>query len=133
MKYQHAEAFRLMKYLTKTGEFEIIWNSRDGVTPFCITSRSGDEATHVEDMLAPDYDPSVGERIFVDLTEERAKEIATKRVELFWDHPECPARERWATKEEAVAALLPGIFNNGRQPNLVVVTKQVLQELKGRA
>lgn len=36
-KYKHAEAYCLMKYkCEKCGKTEILWNSRDGVTPFMI-------------------------------------------------------------------------------------------------
>ena len=36
--YRHAEAFALMPYACKVcGNFEWLWNSRDGVTPFCIS------------------------------------------------------------------------------------------------
>lgn len=132
-KYHHAEAFRLMKYRAPNGEIELIWNSRDGVTPFIVRLRSGNEAQHVDwrgDLLAPDYVPRLGERIFVDLTDGRAREIARSRVELFWDHPQCPAREQWPSKDVAVAALLPGIYGDGKQPDLIEVTPEVLCKLK---
>lgn len=78
--YNHSEAFCLMKYRSDDGtEEEIIWNSRDGVTPFVISLRSGKPATHVDwknDRCVPDYEPKTGERIFVDLTYERALEHA---------------------------------------------------------
>ena len=36
-EYKHAEAFCLMKYrCEKCGQAEVVWNSRDGVTPFII-------------------------------------------------------------------------------------------------
>ena len=75
---KHAEAFCLMHYCFNSFEFEfllfggrveIVWNSRDGVTPFCIRCRHcGGEMTHVcweRDVYAPDYKPFAGQRVFV--------------------------------------------------------------------
>lgn len=81
--YQHAEAFMLMTYRAGDEE-ERIWNSRDGVTPFVITLKSGKVATHEDwhaDVRAPDYQPQPGERIFADLTADRARELAEARVD----------------------------------------------------
>lgn len=64
-------------------ESEVIWNSRDGVTPFVITLRSGKPATHVDwraDRRVPDYQPKPDDRIFVDLTRERAKKYARRAL-----------------------------------------------------
>lgn len=45
-EYRHAEAFCLMTYLCKgCGHREVIWNSRDGVTPFAATCPSCGGAT----------------------------------------------------------------------------------------
>ena len=87
-KHQHSEAFCLMKYISddKT-ETEMIWNSRDGVTPFVITLKSGKQATHTEwsnDQYLPDYKPKPGERIFVDMTEERRKELTLANCQRYW-------------------------------------------------
>lgn len=85
MIYNHREAYCLMKYRSDDGtEEEIIWNSRDGVTPFTLTLRSGKIATHVDwqlDRRVPDYVPKSGERIFIDLTKERAMELAARHLE----------------------------------------------------
>lgn len=96
-RYKHAEAFCLMTYQADDGsESEVVWNSRDGVTPFVIPLRSGKTATHVNwrgDVRTPDYAPPAGSRIFVDLTMERALEQARRNL------------ARWA--EEGVFAELP--------------------------
>lgn len=80
--YNHAEAFCLMQYATEDGsERELIWNSRDGVTPMYITSRSGREMRHVnwrDDRCLPDYEPPDGSRLFVDMTRQHALEIARR-------------------------------------------------------
>jgi hypothetical protein len=109
-KYNHVEAFCLMKYQTLDGrETEILWNSRDGVTPFCIVSKSGKEMRHVDwrsDKQVVDYQPKPGERIFKDMSPERAREIAAKRVERWWDDPEYPIKDKFPSKEAAVEDLL---------------------------
>lgn len=105
-KYDHVEAFCLMLYRDTAGNEEWIWNSRDGVTPFCITSRQGLEARHVEwhrDRRVPDHKPKPGERIFVDLTIEKAREYRTRYVERFW--PRYQMSERYASKEAAIEEL----------------------------
>ena len=92
--HQHREAFCLMQYQADDGtEVEWIWNSRDGVTPFVITLRSGKSARHVDwsgDIYAPDHRPQPGDRIFVDLIPERAIERRRAFVDRWWDDPEMP-------------------------------------------
>lgn len=94
-KHNHPEAFCLMTYQADDGsETETIWNSRDGVTPFGLTLRSGKPARHINwqgDVYAPNHVPKPGDRIFVDLTEERARQNALRMVNL---HPQyIPAGE----------------------------------------
>lgn len=109
MSYKHAEAYCLMTYRSDDEtEEEIIWNSRDGVTPFTITLRSGKPARHVnwrDDVRDPDYKPKPGERIFVDLTPERAEEHA-RRVMSNWEH--LPQRELPSLKELTQSYLRDG-------------------------
>lgn len=84
-KHVHAEAFCLMKYVSDDGtEEEVLWNSRDGVTPFVITLRSGMQATHRDwsgDVYAPDHQPKKGDRIFVNMTEKRAEILARHNMD----------------------------------------------------
>ena len=128
---QHPEAFCLMKYATDDGsEIEWIWNSRDGVTPFCIRTRSGEkEMRHIDwqfDICIPHYKPSKGERIFVDLTRERAEQFARERVETYWNHPEYPMSERtdlWTNKEEAVVYLANSLLEHPGAPALIEVSE----------
>ncbi len=128
-KYNHVEAFCLMKYATKDGaETEIVWNSRDGVTPYIIPSKSGAEMSHVDwrnDTRTLDYQPKPGDRIFVDLGAERAKKLATERVERYWDHPEYPMSRMYGTKEEAVEGLLKANEFAPDAPHLVEWTPEM--------
>jgi len=86
---KQAEGFKLMHYVSKDGEeHEILWNSRDGITPFVISSRGGVEMSHVDwphDVYAPFFVPPVGMRIFVDLTLEKAMEYRTEYVAKWWN------------------------------------------------
>lgn len=87
--YKHAEAFCLMTYQSDDGtEEEIIWNSRDGVTPFVITMKSGKTGKHINwrnDRRVLDYVPQPGERIFIDLTREKAVEYARRNLRRWED------------------------------------------------
>lgn len=122
---KHVEAFCLMQYQDRiTGEIEIIWNSRDGVTPFIVTSRRGNEAVHAawsEDKSVPDHRPKPGDRIFVDLTLVRAKERASDFVEKWWDVGASGLTSRFKTKEQAVKELAKSEKLDGR-PDLIEFT-----------
>jgi hypothetical protein len=87
------EAYKLMAYRAKDGDtIEILWNSRDGVTPFILHSQDGEEMNHVDwgrDIYAPFFVPAVGARIFVDLTMERAIEYRKQYVERYWEVDVC--------------------------------------------
>jgi hypothetical protein len=110
--YRHAEAFCLMTYRADDGtEEEVIWNSRDGVTPFVIDLRSGKPAIHVGwhlDRCVPDYVPPSGSRIFVDLTEDTARQRARRAAERWFADDSSlgqQARAQFRTVEEMTDAL----------------------------
>ena len=125
---QHAEAFALMVYTDQTtGEEELLWNSRDGITPFCITSRAGNEARHTHwrrDEPAPLHVPAVGDRVFVDLTLARAREHRRAWVEKHWARwPQLA--EDFETQEAAVAQLAELDMREPGSPDLVVVDEEL--------
>ena len=124
--YNHVEAFCLMTYRCKDcGKTEWLWNSRDGVTPFIIGCRyCGGEEQHADwhrDVRVPNYDPKPGERIFVDMTRERAEEIARKRIEYFkklgYKAPDIDPEER-------LRDLVEDIWGEGRTPAIIEVPKK---------
>lgn len=125
--YAHAEAFALMTYRSDDGtEEEVVWNSRDGVTPFVISLRSGKAASHVDwhlDRRVPDYQPPAGSRMFVDLTEERALECARVNAEQWMADPELAAmaREQYGDIETMAHALAAEYLRPGA-PDLIEVT-----------
>lgn len=147
MSWNHKEAFCLMQYRDDvTGEVEIIWNSRDGVTAFGCTSRLGNPMTHINwgrDICQPDFIPNIGDRIWVDLTLEAAREIKTKLVEQLWEEPfrdeqgnvVCQAmKENYETKEEAIEELAKHAmdYGGGGAPMLVEVTEEMQKDLRSQ-
>lgn len=117
--YKHREAFCLMQYRDEvTGAIEILWNSRDGVTPFGIRSRAGNKSYHVnwkQDRCEPHFIPTPGMRLFVDASPKHAhlREAARDQVEKYWDGGEYPMSARWETKEEAIEFLLADWTKDG--------------------
>ena len=114
MNYNHVEAFCLMNYKCRNcGHREQLWNSRDGVTPFiidCIKCDGENEHVHFwMDKRKPFYRPYRGQRIFVDMTEERYLEMMQKRMEYFigTEH-EIPEEKRPEFLEEAVKDMRKG-------------------------
>lgn len=105
--HAHAEAFCLMRYRCiergqtirvttpdgrhafhqgGCGHFEIIWNSRDGVTPFGTTCPScgGHRLQHVDfgaDTYAPDHQLHRGQRFWRDATLEEWIKVYLARIE----------------------------------------------------
>lgn len=133
--HKHGEAFMLMKYASKDGRIvEWIWNSRDGVTPFMVPPRDfkgpgtfDDMLSHVDwhlDQYIPNRKPKPGDRIFVDVTPERARFFAERWCDRFWDHPEYPLRGSYATREEAIEAHLRDEARDGA-PDLITVGEEV--------
>jgi hypothetical protein len=126
-EYQHAEAFCVMTYRSDDGtEDEEVWNSRDGVTPFVITLRSGKQATHVNwrsDVHRPDFIPPPGSRVFIDMTDSRAREITAANCASWWNDGGATgmlARGRFRTLEQMIAELSREMQQPG-QPDLVEV------------
>jgi hypothetical protein len=91
---RNGEAFMRMMYASDDNKIvEWLWNSRDGVTPFCIGAIDDESINlrHVNwngDQYLPDFIPPVGSRIFVDATPELMLPEAVKYVEKYWDEGE---------------------------------------------
>lgn len=123
--HKHAEAFALMNYASDDGtERERIWNSRDGITPFVISSRTGKMMSHVDwdkDAYAPEHKPKPGDRIFVKLTPERARELVTRNVEKTIMQYGLP--DGFTTREEYVEHRVKAAVEGwgGDSPDLVEV------------
>lgn len=130
MTYQHAEAYCLMLYRSDDAtETELIWNSRDGVTPLTITLRSGKPAVHAHwqaDRRAVDYRPLTGSRIFVDLTPERARQLAERNVDAWLDDPDMSGQlmTQFGGREPAIATLAEEYLRMPGTPDLIEVTAE---------
>lgn len=90
-EHQQPEGFKLMHYRCSRGHWEMIWNSRNAVTPFIIGCRfCTEEAEHVnwnQDEYLPDHKPAAGTRVFIDLTIEKARKYRRDFVAKWWNTP----------------------------------------------
>lgn len=90
-KHLHGEAFKLMKYECQNCDHkEILWNSRDGVTPFMIGCRNCEKGMmqHIDwhkDQYEPSHELKPGQRFFRDGTKEDAIRIMERRIKMFND------------------------------------------------
>lgn len=129
--HKHVEAFRLMLYSSKDGKtLETIWNTRDGVTPFICASKDGkEELRHVMwggDPYAPHHVPNVGDRVFVDLSQRDAEELAWKTVERYWNAEEQPWCNQFASKQDAFEQVRSELCKPGA-PTVVTVNAALQQ------
>jgi hypothetical protein len=113
----HTEAFCLMWYACECGHRERIWNSRDGVTAFGLVCPSCTEPKlhHVNwnlDQYAPNHVPAVGQRVWIDLTRERARTIAQRTIDRVAQSKQVPAHD--------LERITDAVFNSGDAPDLVV-------------
>lgn len=107
---------------------EVLWNSRDGITPFAITSawEPREEMAHEQwsqDRRVPTYVPPIGSRIFVDLTLHRALEEAGRTIEQTVYAQLPPAR-----LAEAVDAMARNLLMT--MPDIIVVTEEVRERFQ---
>ncbi len=135
-KYLHGEAFMLMKYQSEDRSTEeMLWNSRDGVTPFILHSVDGVEMSHVNwqnDYREPGHIPEVGTRMFIDLTKEKMLDYKRTLVERAWDDEKYPLKEyeemEVLGKAGAAYKLAYSEWQDG-QPDIVVVTQKIRDEI----
>lgn len=134
-EHRHGEAFCLMTYLAKqTGEREVLWNSRDGVTPFIIPSRSGVLMQHInfrDDRYAPLHVPKVGDRVFADLTELRARQLAAEFVDNAPPELRATLGHEYGSRSHAVESVAHRMLEHGGggAPDILVVNAGWLEQL----
>lgn len=124
--HKHAEAFCVMTYCCECCGFkERIWNSRDGVTPFIIACPKCGKPNHThvnwnDDVYNPLHSMILmkGDRYFVDLTMERAREIAAIRVDRMIADGGMPAN----TRNRVIDLAAKSYFGDGTNPDIVVRT-----------
>ena len=116
------EGFHLMWYACQCGHRERFWNSRDAVTPFCMGCPSCGEpslehTTWNKDEYAPDHKPHVGQGMWINMTEARAKECATNRM-LYFDGTEYELQgEERETMIDSLAKDIYERFGVGTSPD----------------
>jgi hypothetical protein len=114
LAYQHGEAFMLMTYLCEDcGTKEKLWNTRDGVTPFCIDCRKCNG-----DMNHTDWNSDVRDaqfrhqfevgmfltmRVFVDAADfpRMMRRKATEYVNRQWEAVEWPMKNNLTNEHGA--------------------------------
>jgi hypothetical protein len=106
-----------MWYACECGHRERIWNSRDGVTAFGFQCPSCKEPKlkHVNwnlDQYAPGHVPAPGQRVWIDLTRDRALEIARRTVDQV-------AKGKLPEGAD-LNRIADAVYNGGMQPDLVV-------------
>lgn len=122
--FKHAEAFRQMNYrCQECGYHEILWNSRDGVTPFCISCPKCKDAigmTHVDwhnDRFEPFFRPMKGQRYFADMTRWRARELANRNADTLVSRSDIEQNER----NRCADRMFESYFGNGHEPDILEV------------
>ena len=84
----HREAFALMAYASEDGREIRIWNSRNGVTPFCSHIEELGEIQHTDfggDACRPQHIPKVGDWIFVDYEPYDVIRGTKERIDRDWE------------------------------------------------
>lgn len=123
---KHREAYCLMNYRCEAcGAEEVLWNSRDGVTPFsipCIScgadSLTGMTHVHFErDRLAPLYSPRPGQRYFADMSPERARAAANRNADRLVSMGRIPSNDRNRVSDD----LFRDYYRDGTAPDILRV------------
>ena len=133
--YLHKEAFCLMLYVCQEcGHKELLWNSRDGVTPFsltCVKCLVPCKAYHKhweQDRRLPDFKPEDGMRIFVDLTPERARHHAEEVVAKYWEADNRPMSADYSDKQTAIKLVMEGMMQNKGAPDIIIAKRDSSHE-----
>lgn len=133
-KMTHQEAYCRMEYKRPTeNEIVVIWNSRDGVSPFCAHI-DGVEYQHINwqlDQYQRYWVPDVGDYIFMDTDYATWEKFEKDNVERNWDHPQYPMSQTFSTKEEALVELMKE-FRPG-EPMTIKVTQEIHDHFKTKA
>jgi hypothetical protein len=107
----HKEAYCVMRYCCKAcNRIEIIWNSRDGVTPFAVPCKTcSKEAVHENwnlDERVVDYKPLPRSRVFIDTPKEIHDFLLRSRINRQWENGfSYPMKDHFLSKRDAFLAL----------------------------
>lgn len=119
---RHPEAWCLMRYkCEECGHLEVLWNSRDGVTPFSIPCSACNDSmgmTHIDfgsDQRLPLYRPDRGQRYFANMTRERAREHANRNADQLVSIGRIAENER----NQVARRLFESYYGDGTQPDIL--------------
>lgn len=122
-----AEAFCVMEcQCEKCKKVELLWNSRDGVTPFIISSGccEGERANHIN-FKNDAFNPSLPKyipinRVFVSHTKESALASATARFErIGQDMMDKYPHLKEIGKDGLIEESSKDIYGDGNQPRVI--------------
>lgn len=90
-EYNHDEAYCLMTYkCQECKRTEVLWNSRDGVTPFIINcEKCNGQMQHVnwnQDVRNKNYIPKIGQRVFIDTPIDAYKVMMRTKAKYIKEH-----------------------------------------------
>jgi hypothetical protein len=115
--YQQPEGFCLMLYQGEQSKRVLdIWNSRNGVTPFCALI-DGEEYKHIAwkfDRRVPDHQLRPGDYFWRDMTREEAERFAAIRCDAF----ERAGYPSDMPRAELIAQVADEIWHDGKAPYL---------------
>lgn len=121
--YQQPERFCLMQYqCEKCGHLEVIWNSRNAVTPFCVPCdlpECDGMKQHVNwqaDRQWNSLPPPAG-RVFVSITREDARDLAERKWEALSKRGDWPLPDQ--PRSEVLVDWAEHIYGDGSQPHVV--------------
>lgn len=131
-EHKHGEAFMVMQYqCKKCAKVELIWNSRDGVSPFCIRSlcckdEISQHGNWNSDSRSSNLPPLINgkgvKRVFVSCTKERALELSKAK---FADHGEKMMDEyphlKRIGKDKLISQGVEQFYGDGNQPTIVSI------------
>lgn len=91
MKYNHPEAFKLMKYeCGECGYVETLHNTRDGVTPYAISCNKCEcpayHQLHTTEPTVVNYIPPINSRVIVSISEDMVDILTDKIFARYTKH-----------------------------------------------
>jgi hypothetical protein len=109
----------------KCKTLEVVWNSRDGVTPYIIKCRRcNGEMSHVrwdQDDCFPTYVPYPDERVFVNTPKDVARLYAKMRIKLFTERRLASPPEDEEAQKELEDSIMEDIYGDGNAPWLITI------------
>lgn len=131
-------ALCLVLYALDTKRWEVVWNARNGPPPCELNLAATGEIAPLLPfpMFTPNYVPSIGERVVIDLTEARARMITREGLDDY--ERERPAEyaelravceRRSMSRDQFIEERAMEIYRRGIRGDVVTVNAGYLDEL----